>query len=319
MQTITTEYLDTHVVKNETRGRKCICPACLGNDLWDTSSLNGRVHCFNCGTNFRTNTREYEEYVPPQPHPNIEGIRAYYATVAGTYHGCLSPEHEEYLKRRGIDKEGIETFGIGFCPDSIMSLYDHPLAIDSGVARKDKHPILGDRIVFQYRGEGKVTDLRGRIFRGDGMKYKGLFSSSVRRGANYPFNYDRAMEKAQEQKRIILTEGEMKAILADQHGFPCVALPGMVSWRPLIVPADWKVIVIFDNSKISIDRMRIDRAIERVYTKLPSIYVGTLPLEKDDKQDIDSFLLGRGDRARWFEQILDNSLPYNEYKRLRRF
>ncbi len=319
MQTITQEYLDENVVKLESIGRKCICPVCGGNDLWDTSAINGRVHCFNCSANFRTDERTYEEYIPPQPHPNIEGFRSYYGLVANTYHSCLSAEHKEYLFRRGLDESAIEDFGLGFCPGSPLNLYNHPLAVESGVARRDRQPVLADRIVFQYRGEGKVTDLRGRIWRGNDVKYKGLFSNSVRRGAVYPFNYDRAMIKAQQQERLIITEGEMKAILADTHGFPCIALPGVTAWRPITIPSNWKVIVIFDNSRDRMDKVRIDRAIERVYQKMPSIYVGTLPLEQDDKQDIDSFLLGRGDRAGWFERIVENSLPYTKYKELRRF
>jgi len=316
---ITREYLDEHVVKQVSRGTKCICPACGGNDLWNTSEYNGRVHCFNCSQSFRVPDVDYEEYIPPQPHPNIEGFRRYYETVSKIYHSCLSKEHEDYLDSRGLDTQAIENFELGFCPPTELSLYDDPISVEAGVARKDKKPILEYRITFPYRSDRKVTDLRGRIFRVDGMKYKGLFSSSVRRGSVYPFNYDRALEKAKEQKYLIITEGEMKAILADLHGFPCVAMPGMTNFRPVTVPAEWRLIVLFDNSKNPIDRFRVDKAIERVHMKLPKALVATLPLEKEEKQDIDSFLLGKGDRTKWFQHVIDDALPYETYKKYRRF
>lgn len=321
MKTITKEYLEANVVSRSSNSSKHICPDCGGNDLWFTFE-NGLAFCFNHAESYTTNEdveSDIEDARIESPHPDIEGIRSYYGLVADMYHSCLSEEHREYLNRRGLESSDIETYGIGFCPGVRMGLYDHPLAVDSGVARKDKFPALADRIIFQYNGEGAVTDLRGRIFRGSGMKYRGLFSSSRRRGAIYPYNYDRGMEKATTQGRIIITEGEMKAVLADKFGFPCVALPGMVSWRPIVPPPGCDVIVLFDNSKNPLDRMRVDRAIERVYMRMARIKVATLPLEREEKQDIDSFLLGKGDRARWFDQILQSSLPYQEYKKLRRF
>jgi hypothetical protein len=321
MQTITREYLDSNVTEQQSRGRKCICPACSGHNLWDTTLENGLAFCFECEASYRVNDDLVGSWEPVKPHPNIEGIREYYEAISRMYHGFVEQEHRSFLSNRGITDGVIETFNIGFCPESRLSIYDHPLAYDSGVARKnDKMPFLGGRITFPFYGEGKVTDLRGRVYKNNKeVKYKGLFFASARRGALYPFNFDRAYAKAQEKKYIIITEGEIKAILADMYGFPCVGLPGMVSWRSMSLPPEWKVIAIFDNSKHALDRMRIDKALDRVYTKIPSIQIGTLPLEKEDKQDIDSFFLGKGDRVKWFQEIVDNSLSYQTYKQYRRF
>ncbi len=318
--TITKEYLETNFVEFQTEGTKCICPDCGGRNLWETAEKNGIAHCWNCGTTYKIIDAEVKEQVIKVL--NVEAIRKLYISAAQEYRSFVSKDIRKYLHDRGIDDKIIEQFAIGYCPNTVLDMYKDKIAIDAGLATAKNKPVLANRIVLPYIIDDlALSDMRGRTAINEDPKYKSLFGASESRGSIYPYNWKRAMEKGNKEKYIIITEGEFKSILADVHGFPCVALPGMISWkRAFNVPIDWRVIVIFDNSVRREDKFQIDKAIARVQSKLlRDIYVATLPLLGNNKQDIDSFLLHKSGGYNKFKSLVENALPYKEYKKLRAF
>jgi hypothetical protein len=323
METLTLEYVHKYKTKPQSRGWKCVCPGCGGNDLWYTDD-NGSAFCFECGVNYKVTDEEhsYEAKDDGRVVFDVQRIRELYHSAHDFYTHSLTRDHKAYLHDRGMDDTAIETFKVGYCPTNRMPFYFEPIAKDAGLLDYKGDPALVNRVVFPYMAEDSITDLRGRVIETEvpAPKYRGLRHRSISRGAIYPFNYARAMEFARDQKIVILTEGEIKAIIADMHGFPCVALPGMLAWKPgFIVRPDVKVIIAFDSNRLVEDRARVDKAIQRVSRRLLNSYVTVLPLLGESKMDIDSFLLhSQGGYSR-FKHLIDNAVPYEMYLRLRRF
>lgn len=314
---ISREYLEHNQYEFHARGWKSICPDCGNHNLYYTED-NGFAFCFNCNANYKVADRTFAKR--KEKAKDVTAIRAYYAELASFYHGCLDDETRTYLHDRGINDTAITSYQIGYCPPNPLGVYKHPIAVDAGIA-SNGNPSLADRIVIPYLVEDQVCDMRGRATRHDqDPKYKSLFGSSEGRGAINVFNWDRAVAKARQKKYIIITEGEIKALVADLHGFPCVALPGMTTWRRAFLPEpDWRIIVIFDSSRDRKAQLTVDHALTKVHERLPTMYVGILPLLGEDKQDIDSFLLHKSGKEERLQYVIDTALPYAEYRRLRSF
>lgn len=321
---LTIEYCERNRTKKAARGYKTVCPSCVGRDLWVTKETSS-CYCFECGTSYTLVISLDAPYKPkqralPEKQFDTKAIRSAYAHAADYYHSCISKEHEQALLARGISQEAISFFKIGFCPSGISPMYLTETAKEAGLADGKGRPWLSDRIVFPYIAEGEITDLRGRSFLGEDPKYKSLYHRAGQRGAIYPFNYDAAMQKARETKTLIVTEGEIKAMVADQLNFAIVAFPGMLSYRPaLIQQPGIKTIVIFDNSVDLEDRIRVDKAIARLATHIPEFSVVTLPLLGEIKMDIDTYLLHKRGGADRFHYAVDNAIGYTYYQRLRNF
>ncbi len=319
LQYISEEYC----VQNRSKKKgKIICPSCGGNDLGVVPE-NRFAHCWECGTNYRIGDddgkyrREYDTGV----EFDRQAIRELYGSATDYYHSCIGADQLDYLRSRGIDERSIELFKIGFCPNSSAPMYTTKTARESGLADSRGTPWLAGRIVFPYIAEGAVTDLRGRSMQPhDDMKYKSLYHGSRARGAVYPFNYDEALKRAMASKVLILTEGEIKAVVADQHGFAIMALPGMLSYRPgLVLQAGVKLVVIYDNSSRKEDRLRVDKALRDLYRRVPFFSVVTLPMLDQDKMDVDSYILSDRGGANRLKYMVDNAIEYKRYTELRRF
>jgi hypothetical protein len=316
LEHITEEYVATH----RTKKGKIRCPSCGGNDL-GIKEQDRFAHCWECGVNYRIGEgRIYRQEQRDTVEFDTSAIRALYGQATEYYHSCIDKEHREFLRSRGIDDNAIDLFKIGFCPPSTHPLYTSKTAKESGIADGRGTPWLANRIVFPYIAENEITDIRGRIFIDDGgPKYKSLYHGARARGAVYPFNYDAALQKALKSKVLIITEGEIKAVIGDLKGFAVVGLPGMTSSRQIVLQPGVKIVVIYDNSSDPEDRLRVDRAIANLSPRLVTFSVVTLPLLGEQKMDIDSFLLHAKGGPDWLQHMVDNAVDYTRYKELRRF
>jgi hypothetical protein len=320
---VTIDYCESNKTKSATRGYKTVCPSCRGRDLWVTPE-NNTCYCWECGVSYKMvrSLDDVQEDTRTFVHKafDTKAIRSAYGEAADYYHSCISKEHEVFLRQRGITQESINFFKIGFCPSGTAPMYLTETAKDAGLANRKGEPWLAERIVFPYIADGEITDIRGRSIHGEDPKYLSLYHRSEQRGALYPYNYDAALKKSFETKVLILTEGEIKAVVADRLDFAIMALPGMLSYRSgLVAQPGIKMVVVFDNSSDQADRIRVDRAIARMTTRLPAFSVVTLPLLGEHKMDIDAYLLhDKGGKDR-FQYYVDNAINYTMYKRLRSF
>lgn len=320
---VTLAYCQANYTKRSSKGFKTVCPSCSGHDLWVTQPT---AYCFECSVSYRVVENlddPIPEYTPSKyivkPY-DTKAIRQTYNDAAHYYHSCITPEHEAFLKTRGITTEAINFYKIGFCSTSSHPMYLTETAKEAGLADSRGTPWLAGRIVFPYFGDGEVTDLRGRALTDcNAPRYKSLYHKSEQRGAIYPYNYDVALQRAMKTGSLVVTEGEVKAIVASMQGFAIMALPGMLSYKPALVQQlGIKIVVMFDSNSAPEDRVRVDRAIAKFSTHIPQFSVVTLPLLGKDKMDVDSYLLS-GDNTSRFQHFIDNAIAYKDYQKLRSF
>lgn len=319
MEYITVEYCKNNRTKGSREDDyKILCPACGGNDLRVTE-YNNTGYCYECTAYYRIGDQPINNKRRQVDLP-VEDIREFYSNILNYYKESLQPTQRDYLHNRGIDDNSIEFFNIGFCSNARIPLYTEKCAKESGVGFGNGQAFLSNRIVFPYLALDKITDLRGRSVIGEEPRYKSPYHQSILRGAVYPFNYDRAMERARKQKLLLITEGEIKTIFAHNAGYACVGLPGMTNWRRgCVIDSDIKVVIVFDSNEAEEDRVRVDRAIYNLNKYIPQFSVATLPLLGEYKMDIDTFILHpKGGTAR-FKTIMDESIEFNTYRRLRKF
>lgn len=295
------------------RWHKETCPAC-GKENYGITKDNGVGFCFNCGHWARDGQAIYKPRVRSEHIPEIRNL---YAQVAAYYHSSLDKQALSFLSRRGFTDNTIERFQIGYCPVGKNPIYKGSLAKEAGLATSADTGFLAGRITFPYfYDETTITDIRGRaIDPFDELRYKSPYNDSFFRGADFPYNYHLRCNK-----KIILTEGEIKADIATQIQYPAMALPGIMSWRDgLVIDLDTEYTMIFDSQRNMRD---VRRAIMRIAEKLISAgvnipHIGTIPLFGRNKMDIDDLILQYGPEI--FSDVVNNALPYDEWKGLQRF
>lgn len=275
------------------------CPQCNGSNFKLTEH-NGFAYCFNCGYTERDDTPV--EAITESEH--IDTYRQLYKEAAQYYHSCLQEAHRKYLNERGITDKTIEERKIGYCPKDNTLLYKHHLSDDSGMTSYGK-PTLANRIVFPYQFGEMIIDLRGRIFKSDGEKYKSLTKTARYRGAMFAYNID------MHDNTIIITEGEIKSIIPAQYGYAVHGLPGILSNRLVARKPYQKAIIMLDSQK---DMREIHRAIRRIAKRVVNPHVAILQLRGKEKQDIDSYINDYGIGA--FDVLIRNALEYDRWERI---
>lgn len=242
---------------------------------------------------------------------NVAGIRDYYSIVAKYYHSSLDTRAVNFLYSRGFNDHIIQDRLIGYCPTGTSPIYRDSIAKEAGLADMHHNAFLADRIVFPYfKDKETIIDIRGRAINpGEEIKYKSPFNDSYYRGATYPYNHD-----LKDSPRVIITEGEIKADLACQIGFPCMALPGMGSWRNSLIQENQQFIILFDTQ---VNQREVIAAIRKAVKHLEDPFIATLPLMGAKKIDIDAFILRYGKDM--FSNIIDMALPYKVWESLQRW
>lgn len=287
---------------------KDTCPQC-GKDHLYVTPHNGMQYCFypGCGYKYIEGKQVQKQRIRSQ---HINDIRAYYKLMAEYYHSCLDKKSTGYLYERGYTHGYIKEHKIGYCPKEKHTYYNTPIAQESGLLSYDGTAFLGDRIIFPYyKDKDTVVELRGRSF-DNILRYKSPFGDTYYRGSDYPYNY-----QLNTSRRIILTEGEIKADIANIAGYTTMALPGIGIWKDgFKQKEDQDVIICFDTQK---DMSGVIKAIGKVAAKLLNAKVATLPLMGKDKMDIDTFILTYGDS--FFKDIIDAALYYQDWKTLQLF
>lgn len=283
------------------------CPKCMGHNFVITPD-NGIGYCYNCA--YFNNGKHTIDKIETSEH--VDAFRELYKQATNYYHSSLTPDAYSFLVSRGFNDTVITDLKIGFCPTGKHPLYKHKLAKEAGLIDHNNSGFLANRVTFPYFANGSITEIRGRAIEStDEIKYKSLLGSSIYRGAIYPYNYHLS-----NNKRIVITEGEIKAAIAYQVGTPAMALPGMGIWRAGFKPnKDTEYILLFDSQRYGMKYVK--QAITKIAQKIKHIKIATLPLMGKDKQDIDSFILSYGASA--FHTIINSALTYNDWRDIQRF
>lgn len=219
------------------------------------------------------------------------------ATGAGT-------EARRYLEKRGLARETIATFRLGYAPNDRSALRNHLAAagfkvdemITSGMLiGGDDIPVAYDR--FRNRVTFPITDMRGRVIafgaraldKDVQAKYLNSPETPLFHKGHILFNANKARTAAHDKGRIIVVEGYMDVISLHEAGFGEAVAPLGTALTEEQVKLLWRMadepVLCFDGDGAG--RRAAFRAVETVLPMLApgrSVRFAFLPggLDPDD-------------------------------------
>ena len=222
---------------------------------------NGSYHCFGCGANgdafgfvmktegldFRGSLEKLArkagvELKPRDEHAAAEDrakerLKEACAAAATYYHNLLrnSPaavKARAYAEKRGLTAATLETFQIGYAPDSWDALttylqgrgYTQHELVDAGlVAERDEGGVYDrfrNRLLFPIRDhKGATVGFGGRALEeGQQPKYLNSPQSAVFDKSSILYGFDMARPHVQRAGQVVIVEGYMDVVVAHQAG-----------------------------------------------------------------------------------------------------
>ena len=319
----------------------------------------GFYHCFGCGAHgdiikFVTETQSltFPEVVErlaaqagleiPEYSPHDRAKAALKKTLydvmqaASQYYESLlfsaaGREGAEYLKKRGLTKETVQHFKLGFASNHKTALKDAMLArdgiteemlIEAGLliqleAQGGRRPESYDR--FRHRVMFPITDRQGRIVAFGGRALRSNVKAKYLNSPETPlfhkgrllYNMANARRPSFEKGRVIVAEGYMDVIGIYQAGFDNAVAPLGTAVTEDQIRELWRMspepILCFDGDRAG--RKASVRAMERALPLLKagfSLRFTHLP----DGEDPDSFVAAYGKQA--FQALLDGAVSLSE-------
>ena len=246
--------------------------------------------------------------------------------AAAFFARCLheSPEGKvamAYLDDRGLDREMMKRFGLGFAPSAgdaalrfLKQKYPEKLLDVSGLISRDQGGRAYDRfrrrIMFPISNEaGKVIAFGGRAMGDDMPKYMNSPETPIYSKSNVLYHLDRAKEALRQSDFAVLVEGYMDAIAVARAGISnVVASCGTSLAEPqikLLGRFTRRVIVNYDPDTAG--QVATERSISLLLESEFDVRVLALP----GKADPDKFLKDQGADA--YRKLLAQSPPYLDY------
>jgi DNA primase len=226
-----------------------------------------------------------------------------------------------YLEDRGLNREAILRFGLGFAPSSgdallrhLKSKYPDKLLDTSGLFSRDQSGRLYDRfrrrIMFPIANESaKVIAFGGRAMGDDMPKYLNSPETPVYSKSNVLYHLDRAKESLRQNDFGILVEGYMDAIAVARAGFAnVVASCGTSLAEPqikLLSRFTRRVVVNYDPDTAG--QAATERSFALLLEKEFDVRVLSLP----GGADPDKFLKEQGTEA--YGKLLSQAPTYLDY------
>jgi DNA primase len=230
-----------------------------------------------------------------------------------------------YLEDRGLDKDTITRFGIGYAPSGgdlllrqLKSKYSEKLLVDSGLVSRDQGGRLFDRfrrrITFPISNEsGKIVAFGCRALGDDQPKYLNSPETPIYSKSNLLYHMDRAKEGIRRQDFAILVEGYMDAIAVARAGISnVVASCGTSLAEPqikLLGRFTRRVIVNYDPDAAG--QTATERSLVLLLEQDFEVRVLALPPIGNKKADPDLFIREMGKDA--YLKLLKEAPPYVDY------
>jgi DNA primase len=230
-----------------------------------------------------------------------------------------------YLEDRGLDKETIAQFGIGYAPTGgdillrfLKQKYAEKMMADSGLVSRDQSGRLFDRfrrrITFPIANEsGKIVAFGCRALGDDQPKYLNSPETPIYSKSNVLYHMDRAKEGIRRQDFAVLVEGYMDAIAVARAGISnVVASCGTSLAEPqikLLGRFTKRIIVNYDPDAAG--QAATERSISLLLEQDFEVRVLALPPIGDKKADPDLFIREKGADA--YNKALKDSPPYVDY------
>lgn len=244
------------------------------------------------------------------------------------YHNLLTATPEgkpalEYLDERGISRDTIKKFHLGWAPASWNSLLEHFQKRDVSAAVLEKCGLVvarqregfydryRSRIMIPIRDiHGNVIALGGRLFGGqpDEAKYLNSPETSLYSKSNHLFGLYFSKEQIQQQNTALLVEGYFDMIIPYQAGVSnIVASLGTSLTDPqarLLRRYTDRIVILYDPDAAG--QSAVMRALPILLKENFSIRVVHLPEGKDPDQLLREYGID------FFQQQLEKAITYDQ-------
>ncbi|HXN71874.1 MAG TPA: DNA primase [Candidatus Acidoferrales bacterium] len=226
-----------------------------------------------------------------------------------------------YLEDRGLNREAMMKFGLGFAPSSgdallrfLKQKYPEKLLEVSGLLSRDPTGRFFDRfrrrIMFPITNEaGKVIAFGGRAMGDDMPKYLNSPETPIYSKSNVLYHLDRAKEALRQNDFGVLVEGYMDAIAVARAGIAnVIASCGTSLAEPqikLLGRFTRRVVVNYDPDTAG--HAATERSLILLLEKEFDVRVLALP----GGADPDKFLKEQGAEA--YKKLLTQAPPYLDY------
>src|ERR1700680_429592 len=253
--------------------------------------------------------------------------------LGGTLEGKAA---RAYLEDRGMDKDAIARFGIGYAPSGgdtllrfLKSKYKEPLLIESGLVSRDQsggarmYDRFRRRITFPIANEsGKIVAFGCRALGDDQPKYLNSPETPIYSKSNVLYHLDRAKEALRRADFAVLVEGYMDAIAVACAGIRnVVASCGTSLAEPqikLLARFTKRVIVNYDPDTAG--QLATERSISLLLENDFEVRVLALPAmnltagdgtKYSKNADPDLYIREMGVEA--YTKLLKDAPPYGDY------
>ncbi len=231
-----------------------------------------------------------------------------------------------YLEDRGLDKDAISRFGIGYAPSGgdtllrhLKAKYNEKLLVESGLVSRDQNggrlfDRFRRRITFPISNEsGKIVAFGARALGDDMPKYLNSPETPIYSKSNMLYHMDRAKDALRRQDFAILVEGYMDAIAVARAGISnVVASCGTSLAEPqikLLGRFTKRVVVNYDPDTAG--QTATERSLSLLLEQDFEVRVLALPPVGDKKADPDLFIRERGKDE--YLKLLKEAPPYVDY------
>jgi DNA primase len=230
-----------------------------------------------------------------------------------------------YLEDRGIDKDTMGRFGIGYAPSGgdlllrhLRGKYPEKTLVDSGLISRDQNGRHFDRfrrrITFPIANESaKIVAFGARALGDDQPKYLNSPETPIYSKSNILYHLDRAKDALRRQDFAVLVEGYMDAIAVARAGISnVVASCGTAlaeSQIKLLARFTKRVIVNYDPDMAG--QAATERSLTALLEQDFEVRVLALPPVGDQKADPDLYIREKG-AAAYVKQVKD-APPYVDY------
>ena len=246
--------------------------------------------------------------------------------AAELYHRMLlegrEAEHaRRYLAERGLSKESVESFGIGFAPnypDFLLRRLAKDLSteilVEAGLALKDGRGQVRDRfrgrITFPIHDlSGKSVGFGARLLEGDGPKYLNSPETDVYKKGRLLYNLHRSKNDLTKTGRGFVVEGYTDVIAMAQAGIPtavatCGTALGEDHFR-LLARFCRRAVLAFDSDEAGA------RAAERAHGMFEAFGLEVSVLILPEGHDPADFVTANGGEE--FERLADKAEGVVDY------
>lgn len=228
-------------------------------------------------------------------------------------------EANEYLKRRNLNKDIINEFGIGLSLPQKDILYkilksknieDKDIEL-LGLKTDNNHDTFINRIMFPLHDiNGHIIGFSGRLYTDvEGPKYLNTKETIIFKKGQMLFNYHRAKNAIKIEKSVILVEGYMDAIRLYSNGIKnVIAIMGTSLTKDqinLIRKLHAKIILCLDND------IPGEKATYEIGNILKQENFDVEVIRLSDQKDPDEYVISQGIDA--FQKNLKNPLKFLEF------